>query len=412
MLTIQQRLRELAKAMASVAESLENIATEAGQTPAYTRAPAPVIPSRPAPVAVRPTPVPRSSTSTVEIPAALLTESPWRELLPASLGLLQADPARTWGQGELLRAAVEASGAALTTLRGLHSGLAARLRDTEWVEQDEDGRLRFSPGGEPSSAPATSSYGQSSYGQSSYGQSYGTSYPASPVSSMTPAQTAEASGIQFSSHISPGDDLAEVIALNEEIDANEPRLAALERTQRTALVAVWAGRGRAIQERWMARPPASPNHARELRSTFGRLGRITRELRCFWIDALDIEWSMDWRVYVAVNAAMARGQPVTVSEQEHRDYWRAALRRLLHPSRRAPPIEVARVVRSAQTVLLPGDELLLAATRRLGAVRPAPSPMAVVPQPVMPQPVAPAESESVEVQPADEAQQQDATAAT
>jgi len=254
-------------------------------------------------------------------------ELPWAQMISAAANVLHQDPDRAWGQAELVRA-VRDFGVPLDNLQGIHFGLTGRLIGLGIADADKDGKLRLSSlvGGRDT-APGTA------------------------------AAAARAE--------EPRD---EVDALAEEIDACEIVLVRMPVEQRTAQVAVWAGRARDLQDRW--KDGAVSNERRgALRRVFGRLTRITRELQCEWIDALTPGWSAPWPVYIAWQDALLSGEQAPLLTEEQQALARARLRGLFLPNRHVSAREATPVIADAAEVLDAGDDDLRAARERFGEVR-------------------------------------------
>ena len=284
-------------------------------------------------------------------------ELPWAQIVPAAMALLRAEPDRLWGQSELVRA-VRDSGVPLDNLQGIHFGLTARLSGLGAVDIDDAGRLRLGVlvGGHAAAAPET----------------------ARTVSAASAVETAA------------GD---EVDSLAEEIDACELFLESMSTEQRTAQLAVWAGRARELQDAWKTDSTVTAERRGALRRVFGRLSRITRDQRSGWVDALTPDWSMSWQVYVAWHRAKLAGEPAPLSDDELRTLARGQLRGLLLPARKhVSGDEVAEVLEAAAAVLEPGDDDLREVERRFERVRRAVAPLirrAAAQAPSAPAPVAP-----------------------
>jgi hypothetical protein len=189
------------------------------------------------------------------------------------------------------------------------------------------------------------------------------------------------------------------VTLGREIDTCEIVLGAMEPNRRTALVALWAGRARRVQDRWQHDPSVPQLQRDSLRRTFGRLSRLAREHHCLWIDALTPDWTTDWTVYCGIKQELLTGQDSGLSLDQRRSYWKARLRSILSPRRHVVTAEAVKVVAEATAVLPEDDAELLAATRKFGvgarghAVapmvrrKPKPEGLTVVPDPVEPLPV-------------------------
>ncbi len=95
------------------------------------------------------------------------------------------------------------------------------------------------------------------------------------------------------------DYLAEAVELFEDADRGIPELRDHSMRARSAFLAIWAGRGRALQARlepwWNSLPEGVE---KSFRVFFGKLTTVTKRLRCEWVDALHRAWSTDWDVYV------------------------------------------------------------------------------------------------------------------
>ncbi|MHB8876655.1 MAG: hypothetical protein ACYC8T_23415 [Myxococcaceae bacterium] len=262
-------------------------------------------------------------------------ELPWGEIIRAAMDLLRSDPDRRWGQAELVRA-VRDSGVTLESLKGVHFGLTSRLSGLGAVEHDDEGKLRLSAlvGGRESKPPSA--------GVAETGP--------------TPADEAD--------------------ALAEEIDACELFLERMSPAQRTAQVAIWAGRARELQERWSADPHVVPAQRTALRRVFGRLTRIAGEQQCGWIDALSPGWTMRWAIYTQFHASVLAGEEPTLGRDEEQAFWRGKLRGLLSSARRdVAPSEAAEVLARASAVLDASEHDLQAAVARFGAARRAVPPL-------------------------------------
>lgn len=275
---------------------------------------------------VPPPSAPVPATAAPAIPEAKpKRELPWAELISTAARILHDDPDRAWGQAELVRA-VRDAGVPLDNLQGIHFGLTGRLVGLGIADADNEGKLRLSSlvGGRDTAADR--------------------------------AATRDAE---------PQD---EVDALAEEVDACEIVLERMPPEQRTAQVAVWAGRAREIQDRWK---DAAPSDGRRgaLRRVFGRLTRITRELHCEWIDALTPGWSMPWTIYIAHQTAQLAGEEAPLLDEEWQTLWRATLRGLLLPNRHVSPRDAAAVIAQASEWLAPEDDDLRAAKARFGDAR-------------------------------------------
>ncbi len=273
-------------------------------------------------------------------------ELPWGQIVPAAMALLRAEPDRRWGQSELVRA-VRDSGVPLDNLQGIHFGLTGRLSGLGAIDIDEQGRLRLGilVGG----------------------------HGAAPETARAVTTVPEEEPID------------EVDSLAEEIDACELFLESMTPEQRSAQLAVWAGRARELQDRWKEEPSITAERRGALRRVFGRLSRITRDQRSGWIDALTPDWTMSWPVYIAFHAARLRGEPALLTDEDQRALARATLRGLLLPTRKhVAAQEAARIIEEAALVLDEEDDSMREVEARFGKVtravppfvRSAPSPSA------------------------------------
>lgn len=281
-------------------------------------------------------------------------ELPWAQMVSVAANILHDDPDRAWGQAELVRA-VRDRGVPLDNLQGIHFGLTGRLVGLGIADADKEGKLR--------------------------------------LSSLVGGRDLEVAARPPPAPAEPAD---EVDALTEEIDACEIVVSLMPVEQRTAQVAVWAGRAREIQERW--KEATVPDERRgALRRVFGRLTRITREHSCEWVDALTPGWSAPWAAYVAHQQALLSGEEAPLLDEEYRALWQAWLRGLMLPNRRVSPREAAAVIAGAAEWLGPEDDDLRAAGQRFGAprrtavppvVRKAAPPALAEPEPVAKAPAA------------------------
>lgn len=249
-------------------------------------------------------------------------ELPWAEIIPAAMRLLRAQPDRAWGQAELVRA-VRDAGVALENLQGIHFGLTSRLSGLGAVDVDDDGRLRLgalASGHDPDPAPGA-------------------------VRRAGPED--------------------EVDALTEEIEACEFFLDGMTPEKRTAQVALWAGRARAVQ----ADAALAPERRSALRRVFGRLTRITRDQQCDWVDALTPTWETDWPIYIAVLTAELAGEEPELSAEQRCAHWRARLLGLSVANRRVMRSEAEALINLASAVLPEDDEVLRTVSERFGVMR-------------------------------------------
>jgi hypothetical protein len=139
--------------------------------------------------------------------------------------------------------------------------------------------------------------------------------------------------------------------LEHEIREAAPLLSALTPAERTAQVAAWAGRARAL-----------PDGSRLL----SELATIARHNECGWIDALHEAWTMDWHVYVTVQEALAAGLPMPhLAPDKLRAWHQGQLRALAIEGRPGGDDEKKRVI-DAAAAILPANDPDLAKAREPG----------------------------------------------
>ncbi|MBI5546385.1 MAG: hypothetical protein HY901_21060, partial [Deltaproteobacteria bacterium] len=281
--------------------------------------------------------------------APAVAEWPWEAMVAKAAELLQADPSRQWPAAELCGAVIRA-GLAGPTRRGMHFGLLARLTRAKLAVVDNN-LVRAAP---VEGAP-----------------------PAQPVPEPPPAlpkepKVAHATPVEptVAQVAAPPAPVEQVQALVEEIDLVEPILSRLSDEARTAQVALWAGRARALQDELLA--TGSTTGASLLRQGFGRLTRLARDWTR-WVDALTPTWSTDWPVYVAANRAIAAGREPELSEEQLKVWHRGLLTGLSVPQRHLQAGEAEAVLDGAAQHLDEGDPALVEALRRFGR-RPAQPP--------------------------------------
>lgn len=323
---------------------------------------------------------------------------PWEKIMQAARALLAADPERRWRQAELGRA-VRDAGVKLPRRQGMHFGMVARLRAERLIDE-ETGliKLRADPAAEvaplepqlpeprlalesdariispaavsvlnpvlegprrtETAAPAAVRVVAQEAGAMAHSPAAGASVPPP----LPAAQPAAPHTEDADTPLSAEDAIAE---LREEVTSAEPYLDTLEQDRRTAQLAIWAGRARAIQERLDAPAPDS-TAGMALYRLFGVLTRIGRELRCGWVDALSRKWTTHWPTYIEWHQAALSGHPPQLLESEVADHWRDVLLRLNNPDHSTTQFTATAVLLDALEYLGPDDEALIAASRGFG----------------------------------------------
>lgn len=160
------------------------------------------------------------------------------------------------------------------------------------------------------------------------------------------------------------DFLTEAVELFEDADRGIPELRDYSMRARSAYLAVWAGRGRALQaklEPWWDELPEGVE--KSFRVFFGKLTTVTKRLRCEWVDALHRAWSTDWEIYVRFyqrRLAEDLGEdasPWELSEDDDQMLARDRLEGLLQRSRPRPS-DARQLILDAYDVLDVDDQTM------------------------------------------------------
>lgn len=161
------------------------------------------------------------------------------------------------------------------------------------------------------------------------------------------------------------DYLTEAVELFEEADRGIPELRDYSMRARSAYLAIWAGKGRALQsslEPWWDKLPEGVE--KSFRVFFGKLTTVTKRLRCEWVDALHRAWSTDWDIYVAFYQRRLTeelpGTEFDVEELELEEDQMLARDRLggLLQRNRPRPSDARQLILEASDVLDGADEVM------------------------------------------------------
>jgi hypothetical protein len=166
----------------------------------------------------------------------------------------------------------------------------------------------------------------------------------------------------------------EALSLVQDADHVLPTLVDMEPWERSATVAILAGRARKVQAR--LQPFAReipPSFWTDLRVFFGKLTTFTKRVRCEWIEALSTQWQTDWDLYVRYHTRRLEegrgmdGQTPPLAPEERARLLRDRLRAVVQS--RYPVQDARRLLEEARPYIPEDDPLLAQVQRILGEPR-------------------------------------------
>ena len=280
----------------------------------------------------------------------------WEKILPEAERLLREQPERSWRPTELVRG-IRESGLELKSYRGLHFAIIAQLRSANLINEGTGGEFTAKPVKGPESLDSKDELSRSAHRATAA------------VSSMELPSESELSVqlLQPERALHDPHDSA-LHSLAQEIEAVAPRLIRMTQRERTAQVAVWAGRARQMQDEIASLTGASLTGKRSpLRPVFTRLGELEKSLDCGSVDALSPSWSTDWKPYIEVNRAVSASDAPLVTLDQKRKYFQDGLRALLEKRTTKLAVkEAPALIIEASQVLDESDPWLVDAVTKFG----------------------------------------------